>query len=312
MNRLTHSFESTIRSFQISNTELFFFVEGGKNDRYFYSKTCAPLLGKSPFTYEFRMPEELPSLGGGKTALITLFNHLRNNKKLDSCFKGRRKLFAFFMDKDVDDINRKTLRSDHIIYTEHYDVENYIFKHGDITNAAAACASIDQQHISKAVGNPNTWRAKCAEIWKEWIVICLFAKQHGVSIPNYQLPQSRIHNPTYENLCPVAHKNYLNDLKLESGLDESGFQEELGKTMKLVDKFFAAGNHDKVFKGKWYAGFLVNELKGLEKLGIKIDNNGLIKRLPATTAATIRFEDSWANQLRAKVEKVLKKLERPC
>src|ERR1043165_5845722 len=142
--RLTHtSFAAYRRLMQMSNVKVFVFVEGW-SDRYFYDKICNATLRSKGMPYQIVLAQELPSTTGGKTALLDFYSYLNRYSSLLNDFQGKRTFALFFLDKDIDDLLKKTKKSPHIVYTQYYAVENHIIAHANLVEAIGAAASLDR------------------------------------------------------------------------------------------------------------------------------------------------------------------------
>src|SRR5258708_1966077 len=146
MSRLIHSRRGFRRYMQISRKQLFAFVGGKNSDRYFYGRLCSAVCNPLNVGYEEVVASRLPKGGsGGKMVLVGFFKYLRRTRYLRTELQGKRTTAVFFLDKDIDDLLGRLLRSDHCIYTEHYHVENYFLKEADIANAVAAAGSLEPE-----------------------------------------------------------------------------------------------------------------------------------------------------------------------
>lgn len=212
-------------------------------------------------------------------------------------FKGKRTTVIFFLDKDIDDILRTKLRSPHVVYTRYYDVENHLFTAADLAEAAAAAASFDRARIAGAIGNYQQWLARAAAVWKDWIKLCVFARKRNLGGEYNYSVASRINNPLTGPTDPVALQLRLTQLQAATGLPPNKFKRSFGSVSKIVDDAFTSGSHDTVFKGKWYATFLTDEIKTVAA-GRAYDENNLAKRLVTALALTVNFDDPWANHFK--------------
>jgi hypothetical protein len=104
------------------------------------------------------------------------------------------------MDKDLDDLQRKKKRSPHVVYTEHYDVQNYIFLHGNLVKGAASAASVDPVKLSAEMQDPAKWCLNRAKLSRGWIALCLQVMKDYISCEaNYSVispVQTRPSGPT--------------------------------------------------------------------------------------------------------------------
>ncbi len=223
MARLLHSFAGYIRSMQVSSTNLFVFVEGKQSDPYFYGGICGSTPGLDS-RYEIRLAQQLPGGAGGKQALLGFFAFLRKRKELVSSLGGQKTTSIFFVDKDVDDLQRKKKRSPHLVYTEHYDVLNYIFLHGDLQRGAASAASVDPARLNVQLRDGAEWCLRTAKLWRDWISICLRMLEDGISCAaNYRVAsrvQARPSGPT----DAVLYATFTSTIARRAGLAVSALR----------------------------------------------------------------------------------------
>ena len=304
MNRLRHSPSGYLRYMQMSRTQVFAFVEGKKIDPFFYGKVCDSVCQSVRVSYEICSARELPEGAGGKQVLIGFFDYLRRESALINNFNGKNTKAIFFLDKDVDDFLGKQLCSEHVVYTEYYDVENYLFIEGDIGEAAAACASMDSQLVLSGLGDYEDWRRRVAERWKEWVKFCLFAVQRDIRCEcNYGVT-SRINAPLHEPVVQALYAQRLTMLKSASGLSSEQFERAFEQVARLVDDLYVRGEHDRIFKGKWYVILLEAEIKTIA--GIRpIDSKGLVSRLPSAIAVTLNFDNPWADYFKEPLRRLV-------
>ncbi len=305
MNRLRHSPSGYLRTMQISRTQVFAFVEGKKNDPFFYGKVCASVCQSVSVSYEICKAQELPGGAGGKQALIGFFEDLKQKSALTDSFKGKNTIAIFFLDKDVDDFLGKQLHSEHIVYTEYYDVENYLFIEGDIGEAAAASASMDTQLVLAGFGDYEDWHRRVAECWKAWVKLCMFAVQRNIRCEcNYGVT-SRINSPLHGPVDSAAYTQRLTTLENESGLSSEQFEKVFEEVSRLVDDLYARGEHDRIFKGKWYTTFLEIEIKAIAGNRPINSKGGLANRLPNAIALTLDFGNPWADYFKQPLRRLI-------
>jgi len=290
---------------QMSRTQVFAFVEGKKIDPYFYGKVCASVCQSAGVSHEICRARELPEGAGGKQALIGFFEYLRRESALITNFKGKNTKAIFFLDKDVDDLLGKQLSSEHVVYTEYYDVENYLFIEGDIGEAAAASASMDSQLVLAGLGDYEDWRCRVAECWKKWVKLCLFVAQKNIRCEcNYGVT-SRINAPLHEPVVQALYAQRLTMLKSESGLSSEQFEKTFGEVSRLVDDLYARGEHDRIFKGKWYVILLEAEIKTIAGSRPINSKGGLANRLPGAIVLTLNFDNPWANYFKEPLRRLV-------
>lgn len=293
---------------QMSRAKIFVFVEG-KTDRYFFNKICETLLAPRGIQYEIRLAQELPQLTGGKKALLNFFDYLDKAVALVDDFKGNKTAAIFYVDKDVDDLLKKCKSSGHLIYTEHYCIENYFFEHGDLVEATAAAADLNLSDVRRGLSmNSYAWRRRAAESWKDWVKLCVFTRSRGLGHEcNYAAATSRINTGPYSVTDPIAYSTHLADLELRSGLTPLGFKRVFGRVSREIDKLYSSGKFDSVFKGKWYALFLADDAKTIASGGAFSPQN-LPNKLITSLKLTLNYHGAWTAYFKRPLEDIIKKL----
>ena len=303
MQRLQHSNGGFLRYMQMSSVQVFIFVEGKQSDPFFFAGVCSTI--KSPhFSSDICTARELPAASGGKQALLKFFTYLRNAKKLVSSLSGKKTTCIFYVDKDVDDIQRIKKRSHHLVYTEYYDVQNYIFEHGDVLTGAAAAASVNPAPLLTSLADSSAWCARMAQGWRDWITLCLFVLKEGIHEANYGVlsrVQTRPCGPTDQ----TVHKTFLSRLQRKTRLPSATFRQRHKKLSDRINSYYRQGQHHCIFKGKWFAAILSDEIEMLMS-GRPYDNGGLERRLPSAIAATLDFLETWGNHFTKPLRAVVK------
>lgn len=305
MKRLQHTTDGFIRSLQISRHSLFGIVEGKDTDSFFYGTLLGQVSKKVNLTYQIKRARELPAQAGGKPALVSFYKYLRAQKKLVMTTRGKPTIVIFFLDKDVDDLLHNKIRSSHVIYTKYYDVQNYLFVHGDIVKALSAAGSVDEQELKEAALLQGNWCLWAAQRWKEWIVLCLLCQLHQVRIANYSVV-SRINRPLNGNADANLKAAAIEDIRQQLGWTTSKMQHELSRIEKTVNKLFRKGLHDVVFKGKWYAIILEHDFRDAFN-GQDLAFSGVADRIKVTLPMTMNFTKTWASDFTRPIEKIVLK-----
>jgi len=295
IKRLNHSNSGYLRSMQVSEVNLFVFVEGKECDPYFYGKICQTTR-IDKIKYEIVTANQINCESGGKKVLLDYFMYLRKKKGLITNFKGKKTGCVFFVDKDIDDIKRKLKRSIHVVYTQYYDVQNYIYKYGDLVNGASAAASIDPNKIEKYFKYSSEWCKQVAKNWFDWVVLCYFISNSGLTnCPNY-----RIHSSIQTRMCGTTDKNKYDLLIIDLASKMVISKEELTKRLVnasiRVSKYYSQDEHHRIFKGKWFSEILSDDIKQITKTNF--EEKSLSKKLPNVIVATLDFSESWADHLR--------------
>lgn len=302
MNRLRHSYAGYLRLMQISSSDLFVFVEGHQTDPFFYAAICAS-IPDIHVLYEICLARQLPGETGGKQALLSFFSFLRQRKALVSSLGGQETTCIFFLDKDVDDLQRTKKRSQHLVYTEHYDVQNYIFMHGNLLDGAASAASVDAVRLRAELSDAPRWCLRIARLWREWISLCLGVLEERISSEaNYRVVsrvQTRLCGPTDAGRYAALIRNVAR----RCGLPVAVFRQRLAAKMRKVDTYFASGQHHRLFKGKWFVTVLADDIDRI-MAGRTYHNKGLSSRLTSSVAATLDFSEPWADHFRNPIHNV--------
>lgn len=306
MNRAQHSLSAYRRLMQISRAALFIFVEG-YTDRYVYSQIADCECQASGVDFQMVAAEELPGGAGGKPALLNFFDYLRRKSSLIDSFKGKTTVSIFFLDKDIDDFLRTKRRSEHIVYTETYELENYLFMHGELSEAAAASTSLEARRIRAALDGYTSWRQTAAAKWAEWVKLCLFSHTRKIgSACNYGRPRSPINRLAYEPVEADKYECYLSALRSQCNLAAGQFERCFARLCRKVDRLYSTGQHDLIFKGRWYVCFLVEDIQKIAG-GRRYQSRYLDQRLLSSLAQTLNFDDAWAEYFRAPIRVLLTK-----
>lgn len=285
----------------MSRSDCICYVEGVDNDQYFYSQITSPLFKKSNLGVEYQTANNLSASGapGGKEPLINFFKFLKSSGSLSTTFKGKKTTFAFMLDKDVDDFRSVSVKSKHIFYTEHYDLQNYLFAHGDVANAAASGASLPVEVVLHTLGEKTDWLNHCNTMWKDWVTICLFLRVHEISLGGYA-EASRVNTDKYGPKDQVLLDQYKALAHRKSGLDQTTFDFKFAEVERLVNDIYATGNTNKIFKGKWYLHWLENHLS--LKHSVRVSH----KSLACILASNLDWNGEWTKKYKTKMVRIIK------
>lgn len=296
MKRLHHSYAGHLRLMQMSTTQLYVFVEGKQCDPYFFAKICAATLD-SQVTYEVSTARQIPGDSGGKQTLLKFFSYLRSRSSLTTDLSGQKTACIFFLDKDVDDLQRRKKRSPHLVYTQHYDVQNYVFDNGDLTKGGAAAASVDPRRLEADLDDASQWCCHVATHWKDWVALCLQLLEDEIPCEaNYRVlsrVQTRLCGPTDQ----TALRSLTRDIARRTHIPVAELRRRLKTSTNKVDRYFRRGDHHRIFKGKWLGSILADDIDRI-MAGDPYDANGLSGRLPSAVAATLDFSETWTDNFR--------------
>lgn len=307
MKKLTYSRNGFLRKMQLSRCNLFVFVEGIE-DRYFYSEIVDREIGGKNIYYDIISGDEIcDSDGGGKQSLLSFFCFLQRKKVLVDDKFGKRTVSLFFIDKDVDDFRRRMRRSSHMVYTRGYERENCVYCNGDLIGAAAAAGGLEIAAMRAKIGDPATWRRSVAEKWKEWVVLCLYAHTKLVCDDRqrfYCRPGSQVNINEVGSVDQILFDGKIDELRGRSGKEKDEFDRELSRVRCQVNEIYHKGDHDRVFKGKWYCRFVEGEARSVAGTR-RYNKKAFFSRFYSVLEGSLNFEAKWAEHYRGGVRRVL-------
>jgi hypothetical protein len=292
ITRSVHSPKGYLRYMQMSQAVVFAFVEGKEIDPYFYGQICGVICNQRQIAYQLCRANQVPPYAGGKNALLEYHDFLRRQRALRTNLKGKETVAVFFLDKDIDDIERRCRRSRYVTYTRYYDVQNEIFLNGNLSQGCAAAASLNSALLEPLLSDPQGWCEKAAERWQEWVVLCLIAALKDIGQQcNYRV-KSQVQCPVtgIVDAARVAQKTI--EMAARSRMSTTDFAAFHASVRRRVRRLYSTGQQDKVFKGKWYSAILDEDIKRL--MGqYEYDKHGFPSKVTAAVAATLRFADPW-------------------
>jgi hypothetical protein len=113
--------------------------------------------------------------------------------------------------------------------------------------------------------------------------------------------------PLYNRIKDDIYLAYEQIVKESSSLTEELFQESFESISHKVDELYAAGKHDMVFKGKWYAGFLEAKIEGV--IGKKLTKPSH-KSYFQTILSTLDFNAEWAEHFKEPLKFLLDEMKK--
>jgi len=305
VKRLVHPTAALIRVLQMSNTDIIVFVEGW-SDRFFYDRLVNTSCSASGLKYQIRTAKEIGANANGKVALIALFNAFKHRGVLDGSKKQRTSAF-FFLDKDIDELKNLIINSRHIGYTEHFNVENYYIIAGDLPLATAASAALEVDALRQWFGDLDAWRRSAAEAWKTWVELCLFATLHGVACSCHFRSNSTVHKGSGQ-LDETRYATALDELKRAAGLTTTEFKRRHKQIRATVKGYYASGQHDALFNGKWYRIFIHAAVKTYSQ-GREFREN-LTRSINDSLILTIQFDGKWSDGLRRPINRLIRHIKK--
>jgi hypothetical protein len=252
-------------------------------------------LNYPSISYGLWSARELGAASGGKNVLLGYYDYLRIRSKLASTLAGKRTVVMICLDKDLDDLTRTLRRSNHVIYTENFDVESYLFRFGDLVVACSAAAELDPQDTQRALAPVAQWPSRVSSDWVDWVIISVFEITTGCTVcGNYSRCPPPINPAGPVDQALLA--SHLTQLQQVSNLPNLRFRRRFARIRKSVLRLFAEGNQDRVFKGKWYAWLMARDLRNAYPAR-DIDFDALESRLPTHLVQSLNFDAAWADPL---------------
>lgn len=285
MTRLTHSQGGFVRSLQMSSASVFAFVEG-RLDRPFFDRLFGQVCGSRGLKHQVIAMKELPGATGGKSMLLSTFRTFRRQGLLKSVAFGKRMACIFLADKDADDYSRRKLRSAHLIYSPSYDLEGHLFTCGDVQRALADSCGITLKQAQHLIPNPATWLINAAEMWKDWISLCLISQHWQV---NCGCTFDRVSAINVDPLAPpnaAQLEHFKTTLAAALKVTRHQFEQIYSMTCRRVEASLHAGKPMKYFKGKWLS-YLMQKFLESKPRPADADFNGVGERLGVTLVAQV-------------------------
>jgi len=278
--RSKRSLEGLIKQIEISENNLFLFVEGKEIDPRFYDKVFDHLLFGLGVKYEIILPSKYVDGYGGKDGLLKFHDELKYSGRLQYEFKKIKKSIIFILDKDVDDIINIKRCEPNIIYTRHYCAENYLILHNDIKTCIMNSCQIPKSEIGRLKDNIIE---EIRRGLKPWVVYCLAGKM------------KKMHAcPGYGHQPPIGFElseKCIESTAIKCGMPESDVKLAFKVAGEIVDLNYSAGTPDVVIKGKWYFSMMETIVKEHYD-GYNIFNFN--KSIQSAMLASLQINDEWA------------------
>jgi hypothetical protein len=279
---------------QMSQAVVFALMEGKECDPFVYSQICARVCSQRQIRYDTCKANEIPPFAGGKQALLRYHDYLRRRKAMRSNLGGKQTIVVFFLDKDVDDFTRRCRKSPYTVYTRYYDIQNEIFLNGNLVQGSAAAASIDPALLRRHFSDARTWCSQAAGRWREWVALCIVS---AIKCINHQCnygAKSQVQNPLTGLPDATRLSQALSGMAAKAGATSPAFSRYHQRIRKRVMELYSSGQQDKVFKGKWYATLIDEDVQRL--MGpADYDRQAFSSRVTSSVAATLNFADPWAD-----------------
>lgn len=267
MSRLTHELKGYLAALRMTRTQLIVFIEGKENDPVFYSQVKDRYERETGIVVEIRRAQELPGAAqiktggsGGKPWLLRVGEFWRTYRTRTKMSYKCKLLIA--LDKDIDDI-KNNLRTDSVfIYTQGYEVENYLIAGTDVVSAVGKALSL-LPHELTAIINPDqeSWMNRSINNWFDWLVFCILARLYERADQRSYSKPSAFNRPRHDPVSETKRDAAIADLQADSGTSEIEFSHVRGVVEELVRSKLASGAADTVFKGEWYVEILFSQIE---------------------------------------------------
>lgn len=294
MSRLIHSEGGAVRALQISETVIFAYCEGKRNDPFFYRSILDIIESKTGIAAELKLIERETGTGGKKSSLAH-FEDMRRKEMLDSVFKGKRMVCAYFLDKDADCVTGEIVDSKHIIYTGCYDVEAHIFRDTDLRAAIAIALSIEPSKVPSKMRDAAKWCEYVANLWNEWLNLCVFSQRHRINCGcGYSRP-SLINGDGLGATDEPAYRTHIDKLRNKYEEKFDAFETAFYAVKNELEERRRRGVLFSLFKGKWIVDVLELDLRRQMPAEVG-DWDGFRQRIASAALARLDFNGSWTSQ----------------
>ncbi|WP_285627597.1 hypothetical protein [Kineosporia sp. NBRC 101677] len=292
-----------MRRVQMSTDELFVIVEGRDHDVPFYEGIIES-MGEPKRGFQIWLREQIAlpnSQAGGKPAAIELFRLLKQQGRLKVTGSGNIKSIIFMLDDDGDFVANKRLRSPHVIYTCHADVESELFGHGNIAEAVRIACSLSKAEAAALPRDVTDALNSLSARWEEWIKISQSSHLLGIRTGFKPSDPSPINGDKYGQLDPNASRAAEQLLRSKC---QTGEELKLKRMEARINNLSSRGELGRLVKGKLVSGFLLYELK-MRFANDPISTKSVKSGLSAILLTTLDFSADWAGYYRDQIRLVV-------
>lgn len=281
-------------------------VEGRVLDSSFYDRIFAKNQDAVRMQYFIYKAEDIGqpngTAGGGKPAVLALHDYYRRKRLLVQRTNSGDSVILCMVDKDYDHLGRKLRRSDHIVYTQHADVESEIFHYCSLDSALSTALSLQYSESKLIANNLGDFINNLANLWKEWITLCAVAlavearssvrpsKRSGVNSPEF--------GPVDPGLVAAARSKITATGRVPDILKVSRSMEA------KIARVYSKGEEHHLVKGKWIPYYLEHEIKKITA-GQTIDITDFLSGISKYCLDSIEFDGAWSDYYHDKISKTL-------
>lgn len=297
VTKLKRDARAWVHRVKMGKARLWAVVEGKDFDTPYYERLLSPITGEGT---RIMLAEDLEVDGtsaGGKTHVLKIFKLFESESALRQENKATAVDVMFFLDQDDDSFTQKMVTNDHVVYTEHADIEAEIVARSNPAEAVSIAFGLPRE-VAAGIDMGSLLR-DLAEMWDRWIILRLasakaewsdtrFAQKSRINVPMHgAVDDSRVDAicarvvaacPDWETLYSEAEKYFAN--------------------AKSV------GQHGHLVKGKWAPWLLIKRVRDSVPTGRGLPTVGEAYMLGALLMS-IDFSAQWAEPVREKIRLVL-------
>lgn len=278
----------------MSRNRLAVIVEGRVLDRSFYDRILKRNNDARRLGYEIYLSEEIMQsngvTAGGKAAVLALHDYFRRTRKLSQKTNLGDKVILCMVDRDYDHLKGSKKRSNHIVYTNHADVEADIFHNCTIDGALSTALSITEDEASSLATQLGDYMSRLAVLWRDWIELCCVAiavdarcsvrpsRRSGVNVPEF--------GPADPTLVAKAHAT------ISTSTPIANFSARKSRIQARVSNAYSRGQEGSLVKGKWVPHFLEHEVRAATR-GRTVDLSGFVTTISKNCLDAVDFDDNW-------------------
>ncbi len=297
LRRTAQAFEK--RVMMSSRAELFLIVEGRKIDRSYYDRILESCFGTTDW-YKVRACDEIEcngKQGSGKSHALALYDFWLKEDELVQSVRDGKRVIAFALDRDFDDLSGARVESDHIIYTDGMDAEADVFCRSDVAKAASSAFSISRGALPSDVSDADSLFEGVIRCWREWIVLAIIGETLGIAFGYSQGPKGcGFDDLTDEIIRPVRSR-------LASDAIRSGRLEDHDAAAVRARRLLESAGKWRLVKGKWVARYAWHKVRSettdVLEASVKADT------VTKCALDTIDFGGSWLARYRHFVSALL-------
>lgn len=284
--KLLRSAEVWFQRIKMGRARLWAVVEGKEFDTPFYEQLAERAAGGSRI--EILLAEHLSVDGasaGGKGHAKKIYELGKQRNALHQVNRASPIDVVFFLDSDDDRYLGAAIVDDHIIYTEHSDIEAELVSRANLHDAVKIAFALPRSVVEDIALAPPL--DSIADSWREWVVLRLASASCGWADARFA-QKSPIHagfsGPVDES------KRSAICARVESAVAD--WPTHLRAAEIYVSSAEAAGTQAHLVKGKWVAGYvswIVKTKTSPRALPTVSDRHFL-----GVCLATIDFDAPWA------------------